>query len=52
MNRYWDDHPPLHFMVAAYLGIKPKTASKGNAEDIVSFLGAFPGAAPAPSDSE
>lgn len=24
--RYWLDHPPLQFMVQAYLGIKPKAA--------------------------
>lgn len=22
--RYWESHPPVHLMVAAYLGIKPK----------------------------
>lgn len=22
---YWADHPPVHLMVAAYLGVKPKT---------------------------
>ena len=24
LTRYWADHPPVHEMVAAYLGIKPK----------------------------
>jgi len=24
LNRYWTQLPPLHLMVAAYLGIKPK----------------------------
>jgi hypothetical protein len=27
MNDYWQQHPPLHIMVAAYLGIKPATTS-------------------------
>lgn len=22
--RYWESHPPLHVMVAAYLGFEPK----------------------------
>lgn len=29
LNQYWADNPPLHKMVAAYLGIEP--ASKRNA---------------------
>lgn len=24
LNRYWQDRPPVHLLVAAYLGIKPK----------------------------
>lgn len=24
MNEYWQSHPPVHLMVAAYFGIKPK----------------------------
>lgn len=30
MNAYWADHPPVHIMVAAYLGIgKKSSASSG-----------------------
>jgi hypothetical protein len=27
MNDYWQQHPPVHIMVAAYLGIKPAATS-------------------------
>jgi hypothetical protein len=27
MNDYWESHPPIHLMVAAYFGIKPKTTN-------------------------
>jgi hypothetical protein len=27
MNDYWQQHPPVHIMVAAYLGIKPKATA-------------------------
>lgn len=37
-NRYAADHPPLHLMVAAYLGIKPKSQSTKSAEDLVTEL--------------
>lgn len=33
MNRYWADHPPVHLMIAAYLGIKPKSPSTDNMPD-------------------
>lgn len=29
LNTYWKHSPPLHLMVAAYLGIKPKEESAG-----------------------
>jgi hypothetical protein len=30
MNEYWADHPPVHIMVAAYMGIgKKSTQSSG-----------------------
>jgi hypothetical protein len=25
MSQYWRDHPPLHLLVAAFLGVKPAT---------------------------
>lgn len=28
MNAYWAEHPPLHVMVAAYLGVGGKSTSK------------------------
>jgi hypothetical protein len=24
INQYWVEHPPVHILIAAYLGIKPK----------------------------
>lgn len=45
LRRYWADHPPLHLMVAAYLGYgkekkeKPKFTT---AEELASSLGQFP----------
>jgi hypothetical protein len=27
-NRYWENHPPVHIMVAAYFGIKAKPEKK------------------------
>jgi hypothetical protein len=35
MNAYWGDHPPLHIMVAAYLGIGTKS-TESTAEAIES----------------
>ena len=43
VQRYWAAHPPTHLMVAAYLGIKPGTASgdpAGSFDDLVHWLGA------------
>jgi hypothetical protein len=40
--RYWRAHPPLHLMVAAYLGIKPavsrKTATADSGWDIAALI--------------
>lgn len=30
LNRYWDKFPPLHVMVAAYLGLKPQESKTTN----------------------
>jgi hypothetical protein len=27
MNAYWSDHPPVHIMVASYLGVGKKTST-------------------------
>lgn len=29
MNAYWADHPPVHIMVAAYLGLGKKSTGSG-----------------------
>lgn len=41
MNDYWDSHPPMHVMVAAYLGIKPKNtkATENDPAEIEALLG-------------
>lgn len=52
MNSYWQSHPPVHLMVAEYLGIKPKPKARskespaksgaGNTEqDLQEFIQAF-----------
>lgn len=47
MNTYWRNHPPLHLMVASFLGIKPepKSAAGGQPDDqpdLVALLAQFP----------
>jgi hypothetical protein len=42
LNRYLAAHPPLHMMVAAYLGIKPKPPTPEHAEsDYTDLFGMF-----------
>jgi len=45
MHRYWSDHPPVHLMVAAYLGIKPRTPADNDAamEALCGMFGVMPG---------
>jgi hypothetical protein len=43
MNRYWSDHPPVHILVAAYMGIKPKAEDEDDAS-LDDLLNAFGGA--------
>jgi hypothetical protein len=38
LNKYYEDHPPTHTMIAAYLGIKPKDKEVKTLED---FIGDF-----------
>lgn len=38
MKVYWADHPPLHVMVAAYLGIKPKGGTAQQIEEASEFV--------------
>jgi hypothetical protein len=37
LSNYWSDHPPVHKMIAAYLGIKPKS-SKPAQSDFAAFM--------------
>jgi len=41
LNKYWSDHPPLQWMVAAYFDIKPKDKanSKDDIEQLLSMFG-------------
>jgi hypothetical protein len=44
---YWEHQPPVHLLVARYLGVKPKTADKplttdDNAADFFKQLGITP----------
>ena len=39
MHRYWSDHPPVHLMVAAYLGIEPKQRYEDNDAALEALLG-------------
>jgi len=42
MKDYWNDNPPLHQLVAAYLGHKPvasKTDEMGTLDDFVKAMG-------------
>ncbi len=42
LNRYWADHPPVHLMIAAYLGIKPGSEKRRMAtfDDFVAAVAA------------
>jgi hypothetical protein len=42
LSKYWADHPPVHLMVAGYLGIKPK-ATKRDDKATLDMLRAHPG---------
>ena len=47
LARYWSNHPPLHVMVAAYLGIKPEEPKPNweteSFESLVARWNAIPG---------
>jgi hypothetical protein len=36
--RYWHQHPPMHLMVAGYLGIKPPAPRYEKGWDIASLI--------------
>jgi hypothetical protein len=51
MQRYWERHPPVGDLAAAYLGYepktenrKPKTGSYGSPEELMAVFGALGGA--------
>jgi hypothetical protein len=33
LSNYWSDQPPVHVLVAAYLGLKPKGSSNERVND-------------------
>ena len=35
MNRYWEDHPPTHILVAAFMGVKPKKKGKPDIDQMI-----------------
>jgi hypothetical protein len=43
LTDYWAEHPPVHLMVAGYLGIKPAKKKAEPSEDFVQILSAMPG---------
>ena len=44
LAEYWSFHPPVHLMVAGYLGIKPKKPSRDvDADDLAQWLASAPG---------
>lgn len=47
MQHYWQDNPPVHVMVAAYLGIKKRKPPKIEAADIEALMRAYPQTTPA-----
>lgn len=36
LNKYWDEHPPVHLLVAGYMGYKP--TERGSIEDAAEFV--------------
>ncbi len=44
---YWKDYPPIHRMIAHYMGIKPKKkeAQKPEGDDLAELFNMFPGGA-------
>ena len=43
MNKYWESFPPVHVMVAGYLGIKPseKAPELSNDEQLIQLMQAL-----------
>lgn len=34
---YWDEHPPVHLLVAGYLGYKPKKQESGDFGELIAM---------------
>jgi hypothetical protein len=43
---YWADHPPVHEMAAAYLGIPQRRRAEERASDLTALITAAPGGRP------
>lgn len=43
MNKYWENYPPIHIMIAGYLGIKPseKAPELSNDEHLIQLMQAL-----------
>ncbi len=44
MNRYWQDHPPVHILLAAFMGMKPTDKMEAEEAGLDELLQAFGGA--------
>ena len=44
MTQYWEDHPALHNMVAAYMGIKSKNKAAKSKQDVQNMMSELAGA--------
>ena len=33
--RYWQDHPPVHELVAAYMGVKPENKEQNSLAELI-----------------
>ena len=45
LTKYWSDHPPVHELVAAYMGVKPSARAPAGTHDpsgIGSLVAMFP----------
>lgn len=38
LGRYWQEHPPVHELVAAALGVKPRDKDTGSLEEIMALF--------------
>jgi hypothetical protein len=45
LSEYWADHPPVHELVAAYIGYKRKAPAEETPQDLGMLLAMAPGGA-------